>query len=181
MAVNTIGIRSIFAAIHAAPVALRHTPREQPPTPGLFVTISRQGGAGGRTVAQLLVNRLNVLDPNDVPWTLWDRDLVEKVAADNHIARELIESLEDTSRSWVEEFLVSLAAEGNETEAQFYPRFGAKRAGGRRRARRRLHYTQYARWRSRQADRAAGVSCPAYGGAVKYLSKGGDDAYSYAR
>ena len=120
MAANTIGIRSIFAAIHAAPVVIRHTPREQPPTPGLFVTISRQGGAGGRTVAQRLVNRLNVLDPGDVPWTLWDRALVEKVAADNNIARELIESLEDTSRSWVEEFLASLAGEGNETEAKVY-------------------------------------------------------------
>lgn len=85
-----------------------------------FVTISRQGGAGGHTVGQLLVDRLNALDGGEVPWTLWDRDLVEKVAADHHIAQELVESLEETSRSWVEEFLASLAIEGNETEARIY-------------------------------------------------------------
>src|SRR5688500_10565809 len=41
-------------------------------TPGPFVTVSRQAGAGGRTFAQSLAERLNAAGPVDRPWAVWD-------------------------------------------------------------------------------------------------------------
>ena len=77
-----------------------------------FVTVSRQAGAGGRTFARALADRLNALDPADCPWAVWDRELVEKVAAEEHIPAELVESLEQQGprRGAFEEFLASLSA-----------------------------------------------------------------------
>lgn len=99
---------------------MKHAPGDVPAKKPPFVTISRQGGAGGRTFGQLLVNRLNTLDPGEEPWTLWDRQLVEKIAEDHKIARELVESLGETSRSWFEDFLAALSVQGDETEARIY-------------------------------------------------------------
>jgi cytidylate kinase len=78
-----------------------------------FVTISRQAGAGGRTLARALAERLNYVDPGDHPWAAWDRELVEKVAAEQHIPAALIESLESQGprRSVFQDFLASLSAE----------------------------------------------------------------------
>ena len=75
-----------------------------------FVTISRQAGAGGNTLAEHLVERLNLLDPDpERPWTCWDRELVERVAADHHISQELIDSIEETQRTWLSEFFTGLS------------------------------------------------------------------------
>ena len=78
-----------------------------------FVTISRQAGAGGRTLARALADRLNELDPADRPWAAWDRELVEKVSTEQHIPVSLIESLETQGprRSVFQDFLASLSAE----------------------------------------------------------------------
>lgn len=43
-------------------------------TPLPFITISRQAGAGGRSLAQRLVERLNELEPDDRPWSAWERN-----------------------------------------------------------------------------------------------------------
>jgi hypothetical protein len=84
------------------------TRRTDPP----FVTISRQAGAGGRTLAWALADRLNALDPGERPWTVWDRELVEKVAREEHIPVTLIESLEleGPRRNAFQDFLASLSA-----------------------------------------------------------------------
>lgn len=87
-----------------------------------FVTISREGGAGGRSLGQRLVERLNALDPGSEPWTLWDRELVEKVSADHHIALELVDSLGETHHGWMEEFLSSLSQVSDTDEAKVYRR-----------------------------------------------------------
>jgi cytidylate kinase len=82
------------------------------PTPVVlpFVTISRQAGAGGTTLAQRLVERLNAADPDaERPWTCWDRELVERVAGDHHISQALIDSLEDVHRTWLEDFFAGLS------------------------------------------------------------------------
>ena len=39
----------------------------------------------------------------DNRWTAWDKELVEKVAADHHIAGELAESLGDRRPNWLED------------------------------------------------------------------------------
>jgi len=96
------------------------TSADRPAEPKPFVTISRQGGAGGRAIAQRLVARLNALDPGEEPWAVWDKQLVEKIAEDHKIARELVESLGESSRTWLEEFLAALSIDSDETEARIY-------------------------------------------------------------
>lgn len=79
-----------------------------------FVTISREAGAGGWSLAERLAEHLNVVDPGEQPWTAWDRELVEKVAADHHISAAMIESMEDRGHTWFEEFLGGLKVVGHE-------------------------------------------------------------------
>lgn len=113
-------ISSVLAAIKATPIALRHVDAGQRETFVPFVTISRQGGAGGHTIGQLLVTRLNELDPSERPWTLWDRQLVEKIVADHNVERDLVEHLGESNRTWMEDFLAGLAFDVGQTEARVY-------------------------------------------------------------
>ena len=83
------------------------------PSPRLpFITISRQAGAGGRSIAQALVARLNAVDPGDLPWTVWDGELVERVAAEHHVPVDKIEALEDQRPNWLETALSGLTLGG---------------------------------------------------------------------
>ncbi len=123
-------IRPIFAAIRSLPISGqpgKTPPPQQPQQPPAlpFITISRQAGAGGHSLAKCLVDRMNMLDPGEQPWTSWDRELVEKVAADHHISKKLIESMEESNHSWFEEFLAGLSFNGSEqfvSETKVYQR-----------------------------------------------------------
>lgn len=101
-------LRPIFASLQAE-VELTQRPTAQPPPVLPFVTISRQAGAGGRTLARRLVERLNALDANELPWSSWDRELVEKAATEHDIPESLIESLEETRHTWFREFMDGLS------------------------------------------------------------------------
>ncbi|MEE9211084.1 MAG: cytidylate kinase-like family protein [Phycisphaeraceae bacterium] len=92
-----------------------------------YVTISRQAGAGGRTLAQQLQSKLNELDRADPPWMAFDRELVEKVAQDHRISKTLVEMVEDASHSWLKDMLTGLSFSGrNEpTEIMVYRRVAA--------------------------------------------------------
>ncbi len=106
-------IHPILGSLHTTTVPIHgEPPPEKPILP--FITISRQAGAGGRTLADNLVEYLGQRDRGDPPWTAWDKQLVEKVAADHHISRRLIESLEQTSRSWLEELFGGLQGDMEE-------------------------------------------------------------------
>ncbi len=71
----------------------------QPPHPGegyrngirrRAVTISRQSGSGGHAVAAKLVELLQArTPPEECPWTVFDRNLVEKVLDDHHLSGRL--------------------------------------------------------------------------------------------
>jgi cytidylate kinase len=75
-----------------------------------FVTITRQPFAGGWSLAQRLVESLNQSQPlEEETWTCWDRELIEKVATDHHISQRLIESLEDSYRSWLSDLVGSFS------------------------------------------------------------------------
>jgi hypothetical protein len=106
-------IRPIMAAIRTIGVPVEGSERAGG-SPWPFITISRQAGAGGWTLAQGLVERLNCLETADTPWTCWDRELVEKVATEHHVSGTLIESLEGTAHSWWEDFFASLSSSGPE-------------------------------------------------------------------
>jgi cytidylate kinase len=54
------------------------------------VTISRQSGAGGHSVAERLAAYLDEHAPKaSCPWTIFDRNLVEKVLEDHHLPKHL--------------------------------------------------------------------------------------------
>jgi len=54
------------------------------------VTISRQTGCGAHAVAEMLASLLQTRAPRDMPpWTIFDRNLVEKVLADHHLPERL--------------------------------------------------------------------------------------------
>lgn len=109
MSSSTHRLRSVMAAIRSAPVEVsagRSDPRAAQQTMP-FVTISRQAGAGGTTLAEQLVERLNHRRPRP-QWHCFDRQLVEKVANDHKIAESLIEQLESSAHSWVESIWAGL-------------------------------------------------------------------------
>lgn len=69
------------------------------------MTISRMCGAGGRTVASKLVDYLQPRAPLGCQWTIFDRQLIEKVLADNSISVRLADMVRESSQSVVAEVL----------------------------------------------------------------------------
>lgn len=72
---------------------------QRPAAMPIAITISRQYGAGGHTVAQGLAARLGK------PWEVWDRAIIEKVAASANVQTEMVHLLDEHSRSWVEDVI----------------------------------------------------------------------------
>jgi cytidylate kinase len=104
------------------------TPAAAGTAPGAvrFVTISRQAGAGGLSLATELVNAINRLSPDaqphPEPWCAWDHDLVDKVAAEHRIPNQFIEAMEDANHRWFSEFLASLSTSCDPSEFKVYRR-----------------------------------------------------------
>lgn len=69
--------------------------------PQLFVTVSRQAGAGGTTVAEILAELLNRHPDLDTrtPWTVFDRELVQRVISDHGLQRSLEDQIQEDSVS----------------------------------------------------------------------------------
>ena len=69
----------------------------------VFVTVSRQPGAGAISFSHRLAERLNQDGQND--WSAWDSELVEKVSAEHHIAKEIIEMIPNRHHNWLDDML----------------------------------------------------------------------------
>ena len=75
------------------------------PAPGLpaakrAVTISRQSGAGGHVVAAKLADLLQANESNGGrPWTVFDKNLVEKVLEDHHLPKRLAQFMPEDRTS----------------------------------------------------------------------------------
>src|SRR5690348_8405820 len=76
-----IGLENCLSFINCQMQAPRSAPTKQPSgPPWRAITISRQSGSGGHSVAATLVALLRAQDPEAAcPWTVFDRDLVQKV------------------------------------------------------------------------------------------------------
>jgi cytidylate kinase len=81
----------------------------------VFVTVSRQPGAGGITFSHQLAERLNqeAKFKLDADWAAWDHELVEKVSAEHGIAREIIEAIPNTRHNWLEQLLQGFSLSNN--------------------------------------------------------------------
>ena len=64
---------------------------------GPYLLISREKGAGGRTVAALAAERLK--------WHVFDREIVDEIARRAKMRQQLIESLDERVRGGLEEFI----------------------------------------------------------------------------
>lgn len=96
-----------------------HGERTVPVLP--FVTISRQAGAGGTALARRLAEHLNgEAAGGERHWSVFDRELVDKVAADHHINQELVDMLERHNRTWVEEFFNGMTFEYTPSELRVF-------------------------------------------------------------
>ena len=113
--------KPILAAIRTIGVAGAPLVDRGPATAVMpFVTISRQAGAGGVSLAQRLVEHLNRRDPSEEPWAAWDRELVQKVAKEHHIDQSLVDALDERGPTWIEELLGGLRiSETPETASEF--------------------------------------------------------------
>jgi cytidylate kinase len=69
-----------------------------------FVTISRQYGCQGLSLSHQLVDMLNVRFRPSIPWVAYDRELLEKVAEELHVRREILDGLDGRYRDAVTEF-----------------------------------------------------------------------------
>jgi cytidylate kinase len=114
-------LTTLRTAVHSAGGHGRSAAATGPPTP--FVTISRQAGSGGKTLAKELALALTGLDPLGEAWSAWDHELVEKVAAEHQIPESLVDALEDGAHPWFGDFLKSLSSAAHHDEAKIYRRF----------------------------------------------------------
>jgi cytidylate kinase len=73
------------------------------------VTISRQSGSGGHTVASELQRLLQANNPpHGCPWRVFDRNLVEKVLEDHHLPRRLAQFMPEDRISEVSDTMDEL-------------------------------------------------------------------------
>lgn len=92
------GVQKSFRGYLAAQAHRIHKKR-RPRLP--LVTISREAGAGAVTIARRLAKELERrrTDPDDPPWTVCNRSLVETVLKDHELPRELKRFMPEDARS----------------------------------------------------------------------------------
>ncbi|MCA9547678.1 MAG: cytidylate kinase-like family protein [Myxococcales bacterium] len=70
------------------------------------VTLSREVGAGGLTIAQAVCARLQAhAPPGEAPWTAFDKNLVEHILEDHDLPGQLAEFMREEADPPVSEFL----------------------------------------------------------------------------
>jgi cytidylate kinase len=88
---------------------LKARPASKPDRKIHTVTISRQTGCGAFVIAQKLAEYLQAKKPADeVPWTVFDRDLVEKVLEDHNLPRRLRQFMPENCISEIEDTMDEL-------------------------------------------------------------------------
>jgi hypothetical protein len=100
-------LASIRASLYAQQQSPQTAGRSRVPTSD-FITVSRQAGAGGRSFASRLAERLNAGEPSKRPWSVWDRELVDQAAHEHHLPEALISHLESYHHSAFDQILATL-------------------------------------------------------------------------
>lgn len=79
-----------------------------------FITIAQQIGAEIPNLPQRLAEILNGRASSGPAWSHWDRELTTKVSQDSRIPAELIESVEASGHSWLDDMLNAIAGRVDE-------------------------------------------------------------------
>jgi cytidylate kinase len=84
--------------------------------PRVFVTVSRQPGAGAISFSHRLADRLN--QKGEADWSAWDRELVERVSIEHGVDKDIIEMIPNRHHSWIEDLLQNFSASENPPDVQ---------------------------------------------------------------
>jgi len=83
--------------------------KEIPPVKSApFITISRQFGCGAFPLAEAIAEELMKREAEKLPWAVYDKALVEKIAEDHQLSEEIVASLGKKLRSEMEESALGL-------------------------------------------------------------------------
>ncbi len=96
---NLNAVRSAIVSHAKAPANVRREAAARTPV----VTISRQAGSNAPAIVESLMHLLNQRQPH-APWSLYDAELVQRVAEDHDLAEHLVHAVEERDRSWIEQF-----------------------------------------------------------------------------
>jgi cytidylate kinase len=116
-------VRPILGSLRSVPIPSRPLTDPQA-VPQPFITISREPGVDTTELIDALLRALSqqTTGRDERPWSVWDGELVGKVAADHKLSSRLIESLEVTDRSWLTDLLTSLTYGDDADETKVYHR-----------------------------------------------------------
>jgi hypothetical protein len=77
--------------------------------PGPAITISYETGSGAREIAARLAGILQEAEPNGiVPWTVFDRQLVERVLEEHELPKALAKFMPEDRRSFIQDVIEEL-------------------------------------------------------------------------
>lgn len=83
--------------------------RKKPAVAGLAITISHQAGSGADEIAGLLAGLLQVTEPKGaVQWTVFNRQLVEKVLEEHDLPKSLAKLMPEDRRSFLQDLMEEL-------------------------------------------------------------------------
>jgi len=75
-----------------------------------FITVSRQAGCLGFEVGRVLAERLNRICPSEVPWAVYDREIVQAIAGNLNMSTRLVELLTERSYERISDYVDTLFA-----------------------------------------------------------------------
>jgi len=106
---KAIGMDRCLTFINCQLRPLDASAQRQAKEPKLAITISRQTGSGALVVAEQLADYLQARAPKEsCPWTVFDRNLVEKVLEDHHLPAKLAQFMPEDRRSAIEDMMEEL-------------------------------------------------------------------------
>ncbi|MGA2083314.1 MAG: cytidylate kinase-like family protein [Holophaga sp.] len=86
-----------------------HAAVPNPHAPGPAITISHLAGSGAHEIAIRLTGFLQVSEPDGpVPWTVFDRNLVEKVLEDHHLSQTLAKFIPEDRRNYIQDAMTEM-------------------------------------------------------------------------
>lgn len=91
---SNINVERCFAYINCLAKDARRSPPIKP-----AITISRECGSGGRTVASRLVEYLQEFTPASCQWAVFDSKLIERVMEDHNLSKHVAELLPEDHKS----------------------------------------------------------------------------------
>ena len=101
---KNIGFDKCLSYIHGQTGLEDKSRREIKPS----ITISRMSGSGGRSVASKLAEYLQSRIPVSCGWTVFDRNLIEKVLEDHHLSKRIAQFVPECHKSLLEDTLEDL-------------------------------------------------------------------------